>query len=83
MGAPDGTRRESFLPALTSSDECTELFETRLDLIVTFPYHYLGEPGHGGTALVAATSGSPDDRGTPSPSPPARPPPPSNSCTPP
>jgi hypothetical protein len=81
MGAPDGTHRESFLPALTSSDERTELFQTRLDLIVAFLDHYLGEPGHGRTARVEATSGSPAD--TPSPIPPARPPPPSNSCTPP
>jgi hypothetical protein len=81
MGAPDGTRRESFLPALTSSNERTELFETRLGLIVAFLDHDLGEPGHGGTARAAATSGLPDD--TTSPLPPARPPPPSNSCTPP
>jgi hypothetical protein len=81
MGAPDGTRRESFRPALTSSDERTELFETRLELIVAFLDHDPGEPGHGGTARAAAASGSPDD--TPSPVPPARPPPPSNSCTPP
>jgi hypothetical protein len=81
MGAPDGTRRESFLPALTSSDERTELFETRLGLIVAFLDHDPGEPGHGGTARVATTSETPDDN--PSPVPPARPPPPSTSCTPP
>ena len=81
MGAPDGARRESFLPALTSSDERTALFETRLELIVAFLDHDPGSPGHGGTARVAATSGTPDD--TPCPVPPARPPPPSTSCTPP
>jgi hypothetical protein len=47
MGAPDRTRRESFRPALTSYDENTELFETRLDLIVAFLDHDPGEPGHG------------------------------------
>ena len=53
MGEPDGTRRESFLPVLTSSDERTELFETRLGLIVAFLDHDPGEPGHGGTARAA------------------------------
>ena len=81
-GAPDETRRESLMPALTSSDERTALFTTRLSLIVAFLDHDPGEPpGHGGTARAAATSGLTDD--TSGPPPPARlPPPPQTSTTP-
>ena len=75
-GAPDETRRESLMPALTSSDERTALFTTRLSLIVAFLDHDPGEPpGHGGTARAAATSGLTDDTSGP-------PPPPQTSTTP-
>ena len=78
-GAPDETRRESLMPALTSSDERTELFATRLGLIVAFLEHDPGESGHGGTVRAAATSGLPDETSAP---PPARPPPPPQSPAP-
>jgi hypothetical protein len=81
-GAPDETRRESFMPALTSSDKRTELFVTLLDLIVAFLEHDLGESGGhsgGGTARAAATSGLPD--GTCGPPLPPRPQPPPQSPT--
>ena len=47
IGAVDGNRRGSFMPALTSSDERTKLFETRLGLrvITSFLDHNSGEPG--------------------------------------
>jgi len=79
-GVPDETRRESLMPALNSSDERTELFTTRLGLIVAFLEHDPGESGHGGTARAAVTSGLHDDI---SPPPPARPPPPPQAPTPP
>ena len=44
------------MPALTSSDESTKLFNTRLGLITAFLYHDPGEPGHGGAAQAATTS---------------------------
>lgn len=55
IGAVDGNRRGSFMPALTSSDERTKLFETRLGLrvITSFLDHNSGEPGHGGAAGAA------------------------------
>jgi hypothetical protein len=68
VGAAAGNRRESFMPALISSDERTKLFETRLVLIVAFLDHDPGEPGHGGTARAATTSGLPaDSAGSPTP----------------
>ena len=81
-GVPDRdeTRRESLMPASTSSDERTELFTTRLNLIVAFLDHDPGESGHGGSARAAATSGLPDDISALPP--PARPPPPPQSSTP-
>ena len=44
-GAVDGNRRESFMPTLTSLDERTKLFETRLGLITAFLDHDPGESG--------------------------------------
>ena len=61
LGAATGNRRDSLMPALTSSDERTRLFEARLVLLVAFLDHDPGEPGHGGQARAAATSGLPAD----------------------
>ena len=58
-GAVDENRRESFMLTLTSSDERTKLFETRLDHLKAFLDHDPGEPGHGGAARAATTSGLP------------------------
>ena len=58
IGAVAWNRRESFMPAPTSSDERTKQFETRLGLITAFLDHDPGEPGHGGTAREATTSGA-------------------------
>ena len=51
------------MPAPTSSDERTKQFETRLGLITAVLDHDPGEPGHGGTARAATTSGLPADTG--------------------
>ena len=55
------------MPALTSSDGRTKLCAPRLDLITAFLDHDPGEPGHGGAARAATTSGLPVDTASPPP----------------
>ena len=57
--AVDGNRRESFMPTLTSLDESTKLFETRLGLITAFLNHDPSEPGHSRAPREVMTSGLP------------------------
>ena len=62
-GTPDETRRKSLMPALTSSDERTELFATRMDLIVAFLEHNPGESGHGAASAAAPIAYPSHDQG--------------------
>ena len=59
-GVADEARRGSFSPALTSSPERAQLFQTRLKCIEAFLQHETGEEGHNGTARAATTAGLPD-----------------------